>query len=303
MTEGFSSRDDQTVFLLTVDVEDWFQVENFKQWIPFETWGQRELRVVDNTLALLDFLDSRSGVYQIKATFFVLGWLAERYPRLVSEIHARGHEVASHGYNHRMVPLCSDNELFEDLSSSRKCLEDILGKQVKGYRAPSFSIEPRLIGMLKRCGYHYDSSYNSFSGHGRYGTMADVPKASRGIFEWPEGLYEIPVSNLMFRNRTIPWGGGGFFRLIPERAYTYGVKKKVDQSRVFLFYIHPWEIDPGQPRVTQASIGFKFRHYVNLNKTLGKLAFLMNHLPETSFLTCSEYLDNVTPCLEKTQIL
>lgn len=286
--------DEPLVFLLTVDVEDWFQVENFKQWIPFNSWGDRELRVVNNTLRLLDLLDSMLGEGRIRATFFVLGWVAERVPQLIREMDARGHEVASHGYDHRMVSACSDDDLIEDLSTSRKCLEDILGKEVLGYRAPSFSIEPRLIRMLKRCGYRYDSSYNSFSGNGRYGTLSGVPEAKKGIIKLPNGLYELPVSNLSFGNSTIPWGGGGFFRLIPKRLYTCGVRFKAEQSGVFVFYTHPWEIDPGQPRVKEASAGFKFRHYVNLHKSLGKLTFMLRSLQDISFRTCSEHLDQVT---------
>jgi len=282
------------VFLLTVDVEDWFQVENFKPWIPFDSWGSRELRVVDNTLRLLDSLDAMGGDRPVRATFFVLGWVAARCPELVREMDARGHEVASHGYTHRLVPTCSDVDLRDDLISSRHCLEDILGKRVAGYRAPSFSIEPRLIRLLAQCGYLYDSSYNSFSGNSRYGILSDMPPADRGVVAFSNGLYEFPVSNLTVTGRTVPWAGGGFFRLIPRCLYTAGVKAVAARNGVFHFYIHPWEIDPGQPRVHGASALCKLRHYLNLKQSLGKLSYLLAHLGGFTFSTCSEHLTHVT---------
>lgn len=281
---------ERPVFLLTVDVEDWFQVENFKPWIPFDSWGCRELRVVDATFRLLDLLGAMGGEVPIRATFFVLGWVAARCPGLVREIGARGHEVASHGYTHRLVPHCSEEALRDDLMASRRCLEDILGKPVMGYRAPSFSIDPRLIRLLPRCGYRYDSSYNSFTGNGRYGTLNHMPPAHGGVMTLPGGLSELPVSNLSFYGRTVPWGGGGFFRLIPRRLYTAGVKARAARSGAFLFYLHPWEIDPGQPRVHGASPVFKLRHYLNLDHSVAKLSFLLKNLKGFTFSTCSEHL-------------
>ncbi|VFQ44433.1 DUF3473 domain-containing protein [Desulfoluna butyratoxydans] len=282
------------VFLLTVDVEDWFQVENFKPWIPFDSWGSRELRVVDNTLRLMDSLEALGGSQPVKITFFVLGWVAARCPELIREMDARGHEVASHGYNHQLVPTCADDELTEDLVASRQCLEDILGKPVAGYRAPSFSIEPRLIRILAECGYRYDASYNSYGGNARYGSFDDMPPPDRGVARLANGLYELPVSNLSVAGRTVPWGGGGFFRLIPKGLYIRGVKAEAARDGVFHFYLHPWEIDPHQPRVRQASPMFKFRHYLNLGHCLAKLTYLLKRLDGFVFSTCSEHLGKVT---------
>ncbi|BCS97102.1 polysaccharide deacetylase [Desulfoluna limicola] len=279
------------VFLMTVDVEDWFQVENFKPWISYDSWDRRELRVEKNTLAILDLFDSVLGAGRIKGTFFLLGWVAERLPHLVKEIDARGHEVASHGYHHRMVSTCTDAELLGDLVVSRRLLEGILGKKVAGYRAPSFSIEPRLVGALKKAGYRYDSSYNSFNGNHRYGSLKGHNPLERGVIQFNNGISELPVSNLSFRGKAVPWGGGGFFRLIPKGVYAHGVKAQMDREGVFLFYLHPWELDPDQPRVTEASSGFKFRHYINLSATEKKLNYLLSRMRDASFMTCSAYLE------------
>jgi len=293
MLKGESDPGEQRepVFLMTVDIEDWFQVENFKPWISYDSWGHRELRVEKNTLELLDLLDGVLGTRRIKGTFFLLGWVAERLPHLVKEIETRGHEVASHGYRHRMVSTCTDKELLDDLIFSKRLLEDILGKKVAGYRAPSFSIEPRLISALKKAGYGYDSSYNSFNGNRRYGTLVGQNPVKKGIIRFRNGISELPVSNLSLRGKTIPWGGGGFFRLIPKGVYAHGVKVHMAREGAFLFYLHPWEIDPNQPRVAEASPGFRFRHYTNLHATGTKLSYLLNQIQGASFLTCSEYLD------------
>ena len=200
--------------LLTIDVEDWFQVENFKQCIPFSSWQSYELRVEKNTHRLLDLLDSSSleqaeglrrrriGLSQShpetvkgqksmksckscqttpKATFFILGWIAERLPQLVREIHSRGHEVASHGYQHNLCNQISSKDLKRDLSDSKKLLEDIIGVPIFGYRAPSFSITDDILKLIEECGYLYDSSLNSFAMHGRYGHLDLSQNGTRGI--------------------------------------------------------------------------------------------------------------------------
>jgi hypothetical protein len=243
--------------LLTIDVEDWFQVENFKPWIPYSSWSSQELRVEKNTHRLLDLFDSfgltrnsqpstkarwseaeiplKAGQLAtrnpIRATFFVLGWLAKRLPHLVREIHARGHEVASHGYKHDLLGQNSLEVLRKDLSDSKKLLEDILGKPVWGYRAPNFAINDDTLKIIEECGYLYDSSYNSFAMHGRYGQMdfsqnkrkgiaIQISKSQhprlplpgtggqaaslRGVGSYPlyepeaSTFYELPISNLKF---------------------------------------------------------------------------------------------------------
>ncbi|MFP3927921.1 MAG: polysaccharide deacetylase family protein, partial [Desulfobacteraceae bacterium] len=155
--------------LLTIDVEDWFQVENFKPCIPYSTWSSRDLRVERNTHRLLDLFDST--ILNPRATFFILGWIGERLPSLIREIHARGHEVASHGCNHELLSSLDAQALIKDLNKSKSLLEDIIGSRVYGYRAPSFSIDKEILGYIRDAGYLYDSSYNSFSLHGRYGRL------------------------------------------------------------------------------------------------------------------------------------
>jgi polysaccharide deacetylase family protein (PEP-CTERM system associated) len=334
--------------LITVDVEDWFQVENFKQCIPFSSWPNCELRVEANTLRLLDLLDSKQLVVgtqhptptdktnptnetnatneptcsmhnratsnnqepgtsiqhpvssiQVKATFFILGWLAERLPHLVREIHSRGHEVGSHGYYHELCTKESDGDLKRDLVDSKTLLEDIIGAPIFGYRAPSFCINHNILKIIKDSGYLYDSSFNSFGMHGRYGRLALSQNGKSGValrYQWSTVnhqssiLYELPISNLTLGKHVFPWGGGGYFRLIPFPLFKYGVRSLLQEHGAYLFYMHPWEIDSGQPKVNHASSFFKFRHYVNLHKTACRLSSFIESFSHCTFSTCSQYL-------------
>ena len=317
--------------LLTIDVEDWFQVENFKQYIPFSSWSSYDLRVERNTHRLLDLLDSTSFKFQvssfnIRATFFILGWIAERLPHLVREIHTRGHEIASHGYNHRLCTECSTEELKIDLIDSKKLLEDIIGERIYGYRAPSFSINNDILKIIEECGYLYDSSFNSFGMHGRYGHLDLSKNGARGIaIQFPKEVsgeaafhkivkrfyfYELPISNLNFtthksksnhqssiinhQSLILPWGGGGYFRLIPFPIFRLGVQSILKKENAYLFYMHSWEIDPEQPKVKEASIFYKFRHYVNLNKSYLKLSKFLECFNECSSLTCHQYIKKIS---------
>jgi polysaccharide deacetylase family protein (PEP-CTERM system associated) len=279
--------------LLTVDVEDWFQVENFKSCISYESWDSRELRVADNTIKILDLLDSFR--FTPKATFFVLGWVAKRLPDLVREIASRGHEVASHGYGHDLCSTVSAASLVQDLTYSKKLLEDILGVPVIGYRAPSFSISGQTLDLVRDAGYLYDSSFNSFGSHERYGhlDLSHIRK-NRGVFQINPDFYEIPVSNLEFGNRVLPLGGGGYFRLFPFQIFKQGMKAVLKKESAFVFYAHPWEFDPDQPRVDQASAGFKFRHYINLHRTEDKISALIRSFSDARFTTCQSHLKEVT---------
>ena len=335
--------------LFTIDVEDWFQVENFKQYIPFSSWSSYELRVEKNTHRILNLLDSinlktyhlSANSYELgcdnnpRATFFLLGWLAERIPNLVREIYSRGHEVASHGYYHNLGNNCSSNELRKDLTDSKKLLEDIIGDRVYGYRAPSFFINRDILKIIEECGYLYDSSYNSFEMHGRYGQVDFSQNDRKGIAiqiskmknPWPRPglhgqssadcsceishgqrsiqsksrqgrpkskiLYELPISNIKMGSRTLPWGGGGYFRLIPFPLFRLGVEIILKKEKAYLFYMHPWEIDPEQPRVTEASAFYKFRHYVNLKKTHSKLIKFFETFNKYPFITCRQYLEEM----------
>jgi len=276
--------------LLTFDVEDWFQVENFKEYIDYSSWQSRELRVERNTIQLLDLL--ANAPTQVRATFFILGWVADRCPDLVREIHGRGHEVASHGIDHHLCYKLPPDELRQDLIKSKKLLEDIIGHEVSGYRAPSFSISDRTLGLVRDAGYLYDSSYNSYEGHGRYGsfTVPKTEKADLPLYSLSSSFYEIPVSNLRIGRRLIPWGGGGYFRLLPGFLHLAGVKYIMRKSGCYTFYLHPWEIDPGQPRVREAKASFRFRHYVNLKGTKAKLKKLVYSNAEHQFLTCRDFI-------------
>ena len=293
--------------LITIDVEDWFQVENFKPQIPFDTWSSCELRVEKNTHQLLDLFDQleisgadnpkskiqNPNLYKVRCTFFILGWIAERLPALVRVIHNRGHEVASHGYNHNPCTTCSTEALKSDLLNSKKRLEDIINAPVYGYRAPSFSINNEILTLIEECGYCYDSSYNSFALHGRYGKMSisnnghpgiAIPISSTPKFNIQNPkfniFYELPISNLELKLRTsnfelralvFPFGGGAYFRLIPLTLFKHGVQSILNKRDAYLFYMHPWELDPKQHRVKNASYFAAFRHYTNLHKTESKL--------------------------------
>ncbi len=280
--------------LLTFDVEDWFQVENFKENIPFASWPARELRVEKNTIELLNLLDDAPT--QVQATFFILGWIAQHCPDLVREIHRRGHEVASHGFDHHLCYNQSSDELRTDLTRSKDLLENITGDKVLGYRAPSFSISDEALDVVREVGFRYDSSYNSFQSHGRYGTI-NLPTNKMkhpAVHVLSPSFYEIPVSNLMIGSRILPWGGGGYFRLLPSIIFRAGVKEILNQTGCYTFYMHPWEIDPEQPRVKKASFIFRFRHYVNLGRAKSKLKKLITLNSWHNFLSCKEYLNQLS---------
>ena len=313
-------------FILSIDVEDWFQVENFKNYIPFSSWPNKHLRVETNTHFFLDLFDSielgsndrslkveyennhqryhnlvnRKNMSSIetyrkvKCTFFMLGWIAECLPNLVREIYSRGHEVASHGYKHDLCTKNSSIELKKDLTYSKKLLEDIIGNKIYGYRAPSFSIDDDIIKVIEDCEYTYDSSYNSFHLHNRYGKMNLDGKIRKGIaYKISNNFYELPISNLKIFNFDFPWGGGGYFRMLNLFLFKMGVKSILNKEGTYVFYIHPWEVDPQQPRVSQAPWSFKFRHYLNLNKTHRKLLKMMHYFSYCRFISCRQYLEKL----------
>lgn len=277
---------EKPTLLLTFDVEDWFQVENFKSYIPYSLWDSFDLRVWKNTLRVLDILDEFA--FQPKATFFILGWVAKRLPALVREISNRGHEVASHGYGHTLCHKMDPAAFFEDLISSKAMLEDITGQAVLGYRAPSFSINEKALNLVREAGYLYDSSFNSFSSNSRYGHL-DLSGFSKksGVHQITRSFFEIPISNLRFKNNILPLGGGGYFRLFPFQLFKQGICAMLKKEKAFVFYVHPWEFDPNQPRVHQASLGFKFRHYVNLDRTQKKLEAMISCFSKCPFKTLS----------------
>lgn len=288
--------------LMTVDVEDWYQVENLKPWIPAESWPSLESRVEKNVHEILDMMDLESERHQdrqpIKATFFTLGWLAERLPGLIREIHSRGHEVASHGYGHELCNHLDPGALGKDLKKSRQILEDIAGEKIWGYRAPSFSIDNGTMDVIAACGYRYDSSYNSFKLHGRYGSvdLSSYPRIGIAV-KATDSFYELPVSNMTIGRRTIfPWGGGAYFRLMPIGLFKMGIRHILRRQGAYLFYLHPWEIDPGQPRVGEASFSARLKHYKNLDQTRRKLRTLIQTFPNCRFVACRDYLEREVVC-------
>ena len=243
---------------LTIDVEDYFQVSAFAPHIPRNEWPTRECRVernVDRILALLD-------EHGTKATFFTLGWIAERYPETVRRIVTEGHELASHGYAHERASEQTEAAFFSDINLAKLILEDLVGIEVKGYRAPSFSIGQQNLWAfecLERAGYLYSSSIYPIH-HDHYG-MPDAPRHAHAI----GGLLEIPATTLRFLNRNWPASGGGYFRLMPYGLSRWMLQRinRTDQLPA-VFYFHPWEIDAEQPRIPGISHKTRFRHYVNI---------------------------------------
>ena len=237
----------------------------------------------------------------VRATFFTLGWIARKCPALVREIHDRGHEVASHGLDHHLCNAQSVANLRKDLSDSKKLLEDIIGDRVSGYRAPSFSVNDGILKIIQDAGYRYDSSYNSFDRHGRYGRLSVDGLKRNGIaFEVADGFFELPVSNLTLKPMAyslqplvLPWGGGGYFRLMPYPLFRKGIRRILSSADAYSFYLHPWEVDPAQPRVKDAPAAFKFRHYINLASTYKKLRRMLTDFRDCRFGTCREYIEAV----------
>jgi polysaccharide deacetylase family protein (PEP-CTERM system associated) len=253
---------------LSVDVEDWFQVGAFEKTIRRADWDGLTHRVECNTDAVLTLFAQAD----VKATFFTLGWVAERYPALMRRIADAGHEVASHGYDHARVFTFTPDQFRADLRKSRAILEDASGQAVTGYRAPSFSIDPRTPWahqILAEEGYRYSSSVAPIR-HDHYG-WPDSPR-----FAWkpvPDSpLVELPVTTAKWGGRTLAAGGGGFFRLLPYGFSRWAVRQVNEQAgRPAIIYFHPWEIDPDQPRVADAPLRSRLRHYSNLSVMAAKL--------------------------------
>ena len=248
---------------MTCDVEDYFQVSAFAPYIDRASWPTRECRVEANMERILALYE-RHGV---RATFFTLGWIAERYPAMVRRIVAAGHELASHGYGHLRASDQSRAEFDNDIKSSKALLEDIGGQAVVGYRAPSFSIGHAnlwALDALHEAGYKYSSSIYPIA-HDHYG----MPDAPRFAFypNGPDGLLEVPITTVKMAGRNLPAGGGGYFRLLPYALSRWMMEKvNREDGEPALFYFHPWEVDPGQPRPEGLGAKARFRHYVNIDR-------------------------------------
>jgi polysaccharide deacetylase family protein (PEP-CTERM system associated) len=263
---------DRCANALTVDVEDYFQVEAFFSQVKREHWDHRECRVERNVDRILE-LFAMAGV---RGTFFTLGWVAERYPRTVQRIVAQGHELASHGMAHQRVDSLGRPEFVRDVIISKRILEDIAGVRVNGYRAPSFSITRQslwALDVLAEAGYRYSSSVNPIK-HDIYG----IPDAPRFAFYPLPGrdFVEIPITSIEKFGRNWPCGGGGFFRLLPYWFSVRNMRSVVQRDKQpCIFYFHPWEIDEYQPRITGAPLKSKLRHYTNLGKMFGRIERLL----------------------------
>ena len=256
---------------MSVDVEDWFHTENVKGAILREVWDTCELRVEQNTMRMLEIFHAQNA----QATFFVLGWVAEKCPQLVRSISAAGHEIASHGHGHELVYSLQPSEFRADILRSKGLLEDLTGKQICGYRAPCFSITEWAVPILQEAGFRYDSSVVPTVAHDRYGRLDGID-FGKPIFLLRDGLYEVCVSCLRFGACRIPWGGGGYFRFVPLAIWQRGVRAILKLRQPYVFYIHPWEIDPGQPRVRGMKTTNDFRQRVNLHRCETRFAALVS---------------------------
>jgi polysaccharide deacetylase family protein (PEP-CTERM system associated) len=247
---------------MTVDVEDYFQVSAFERVVARDRWHEYESRVAANTDRLLGIF----AEFGVRATFFVLGWVADRDGSIVRRIADAGHEVASHGHGHRLVYDQTPEEFREDVRRARRVLQDLSGQPVNGYRAPSFSITERslwALDVLSEEGYTYDTSIFPIR-HDRYGIpnaprhafRVGVGRPFRGAIENEPGLLEIPASTIRLFGTNLPVAGGGYFRLLPYWWTRFGIKRLNEvEGKPAVFYVHPWEVDPGQPRLSASALG------------------------------------------------
>ena len=274
---------------LTIDVEDYFQVNAFTRHVPRDQWGSYPLRVEDNTRRILAMLDE----FDIKGTFFVLGWVAEHLPSLVKEIHGQGHEIACHGYGHELVYQIGPEAFRNDIHRSKDILENLSGERINGYRAPSYSITRQslwALDILVEEGFTYDSSIFPVM-HDTYG-IPDAPRftylhatKSGTIREFPLSTWPLRLPGKELR---LPVAGGGYLRLLPASLLVSAIRSiNSTENQPAVLYFHPWEIDPDQPRI-RAGFKSRFRHYLNLEKTEGKLRKILSEL---QFGTMSSVLE------------
>ncbi len=252
---------------LSIDLEDWFCAYNLR--IPLSEWDHKELRVVPNTHRILDLLDA----HRMRATFFVLGWVAEHAPDLVREIERRGHEIATHGYSHTLLTEQTAAEFEADLCRALEVTRPLVAQPIRGFRAPSFTVTAKTLwalDVLARNGIQYDSSIFPIAFHPDYG----IPGAQLGVHRIG-AITEVPPSVARILGRNIPCCGGGYLRVFPYVITRYLLQRCNRERRPVVFYLHPWEVDPAQPR-QKLSRSKTFRHYVNLDKTLARLDCLLS---------------------------
>ncbi len=257
---------------LTVDVEDYFQVAALSETIRPQDWENWPCRVEQNTHRIMALLDEKG----VRGTFFILGWIAERYPQLVREIQKAGHEIASHGYSHQLVYAQTPEVFREETHRSKALLEDITGEPIIGYRAASYSITRKslwALDILAELGFQWDSSIFPVL-HDRYG-IPNTPRFPYRIETRQGTLTEFPISTCRIGSYLLPIAGGGYFRIFPYWLSQWGLARVNREGQPFIFYLHPWEVDPEQPRVP-VSARSRFRHYTNLDQTMPRLARLLD---------------------------
>jgi polysaccharide deacetylase family protein (PEP-CTERM system associated) len=269
MTER-TARTNSVVNAITIDVEDYFQVSAFEPYISRSAWEEQPTRVEQNIDRILEILED-TGVH---ATFFTLGWIAERYPHMVRRIVERGHELASHGYAHERASTLQRDSFLADIVMAKAVLEDVAGIKVQGYRAPSFSFGKGSLwayDCLAEAGYRYSSSIYPIR-HDHYGS----PDAPRFAYCVNAQMFEVPITTARLFRQNWPAGGGGYFRLMPYAVSRWLIQRvNVEEGEAAIFYFHPWEIDPEQPRVNGVNARTRFRHYVNLHRTAERVRLLL----------------------------
>jgi len=261
---------------MSVDLEDWFCVYNLKNHIRRDDWDKCESRVVNNTRRLMDLFRK----HKVKSTFFVLGWIADHFPFLIQEICKDEHEIACHGYSHSLLTEMSEESFSQDLTRALTTTRSISQQQVVGFRAPSFSITPKTtwaFDILTQNGILYDSSVYPIGFHPDYG----MPDSPLSVYRVNDALVEFPMSCAVVLNRRIPCSGGGYFRILPYSVSQFLFRRINEKERPFVFYLHPWEIDPEQPRLPLAFVK-RFRHYHNLEKTFARMDKLLSEFRFTT---------------------
>lgn len=264
----------------TIDVEDYYQVEAFSQLIDRSEWGGFESRVESNTHKIMDLLDE----YDIKGTFFILGCVAKKIPKIVKDIAARGHEIASHGMSHRLIYNQSYEEFKKETIDSKALIEDLCQHSIKGYRAATYSITKEslwALDVIAEAGFSYDSSIFPMR-HDRYGIYDAIAIPNKMVTPAGYSLVEFPISTVKNKLLTLPIAGGGYFRLFPYWLTKMGLNYINQKGQEFLFYLHPWEVDPHQPRIPNVSALTKFRHYVNIDQSENRLNKLFSDFQFTT---------------------
>jgi polysaccharide deacetylase family protein (PEP-CTERM system associated) len=268
-----------TAGIMSIDVEDYFHVEAFSDVASRSQWDSYPCRVEENTRKILDLLDE----YNVRGTFFILGWVAERYPTLVRDIVTRGHEAACHSYWHRLVYNLTSDEFREDTRRAKETIEQAAGTAVYGYRAPSYSITRKslwALDILAEAGFTYDSSIFPIH-HDIYG-IPDSPRSPFWLKTTAGPLLECPITTFVWRGRNMPVGGGGYLRIFPYWYTNFGIRSTLREGLPLIVYFHPWEIDPEQPRLA-GRLKSRLRHYTNLGRMETRLRKLLQSMPFTSF--------------------